>query len=115
MKKDKLETVNPTIGNTMLADVVSLQTAQRLKRRGWKIGQTEIRYSKEARCSVYHKVPKNQYVITGCDAPNYNELKQMCYAVGLVGLEDMPVEHLAERFIAYVSRHKIKLSEYNIS
>lgn len=93
-------------------EVVSLNTAQRLKRRGWKLGQTAIRYSKEARCTVYHKVPKEEDVSFGCDAPNYSELKAMCNAVGLVGFEDMPIEHLAERLMEYNSRHKIKLSDY---
>lgn len=110
---DKI-TYSTTINDPMLEEVVSLQTAQRLKRRGWALGQTEIRYAKEAKSSVYHKVRKSRYVIIGCDAPNYYELKQMCYAVGLVGIEDMPVEHLAERLISYVYRHKIKLSDYEI-
>lgn len=100
-------------GNTMLAEVVCLTTAQKLKRRGWKIGKTELRYSKDAHSSVYRKVPKSEYVYFGCDAPNYEELKKMCYSVGLIGLEEMPIEHLAQRLLDYCKRHKLKLADYD--
>lgn len=99
--------------NALLAEVVSLSTAQKLKRRGWRIGKTEVRYSKDAHSSVYTIVPKSQYVCFGFDAPNYEELKKMCYSVGLVGVEEMPIEHLATCLLDYCRRHKINLSEYD--
>ena len=34
---------NATIGNTVLAEVVSLSIAKKLKRRGWQIGKTDFR------------------------------------------------------------------------
>ena len=99
--------------NCLLAEVVSLDTAQKLKRRGWKIGKTEVRYSKDAHSSVYTKVPKSKYVYFGCDAPNNEELRKMCNSVGLIGVEEMPIEHLATRLLEYCKRHKLKLSDYD--
>ena len=100
-------------GNTMLAEVVCLTTAQKLKRRGWKIGRTDFRYSKRSNCTVYDLVPKSTYVYFGCDAPNDEELRKMCNSVGLIGVEEMPIEHLATRLLEYCKRHKLKLSDYD--
>ena len=104
---------NATIGNTLLAEVVSLSTAQKLKRRGWQIGKTDFRYSKRNNCTVYDLVPKSKYVVMGADAPNDKELRKMCYSVGLIGIEEMPIEHLANRLLEYCKRHKLKLSDYD--
>ena len=104
---------NATIGNTVLAEVVSLSTAQKLKRRGWQIGKTDFRYSKRNNCTVYDLVHKSKYVVMGADAPNDKELRKMCYSVGLIDIEKMPIEHLANRLLEYCKKHKLKLSDYD--
>ena len=113
--EDKVQVSNSAqiAQNCLLAEVVSLATAQKLKRRGWKIGRTDFRYSKRSNCTVYDLVPKSTYVYFGCDAPNDEELRKMCNSVGLIGVEEMPIEHLATRLLEYCKRHKLKLSDYD--
>ena len=105
--------ISKSIGNTVLAEVVSLSTAQKLKRGGWEIGKTDFRYSKRSNCTIYDLVPKSKYVVMGADAPNDKELREMCYSVGLIGIEEMPIERLANRLLEYCKRHKLKLSDYD--
>lgn len=101
--------------NTMLADVVCLETAKRLARRGWIKCQTQIGYNKRPRCTVFDKVLWGNKHARDYDAPNSIELMKMCELISYNLEESLPVEMTAEKLIDYVSRHKIKLSEYNIS
>ncbi len=104
----------PTDANNVLADVVSLEDAKKLSRFGWKKGQTLLNYEKSSRSSVYTKTDKN-YIVFGYDAPNKNELKQMCYAVGKVDLSDeLSVSELASELIGYCKRQRLNLSDYYI-
>ena len=52
-------------------------------------------------------------MLMGADAPNDKELRKMCYSVGLIGIEEMPIEHLATRLLEYCKRHKLNLSDYD--
>ena len=114
MHIDSKKHFTPTVANNVLADVVSLEDAKNLSRFGWKKGQTLLNYEKSSRSSVYTKTDKN-YIEFGYDAPNKNELKQMCYAVGKVGLsEDLSISDLVIELIAYCKRQKLKMSDYYI-
>lgn len=113
MQKDTINNETPAIGNVLLADVVSLEEAKKLSRLGWTKTQTKIGYKKRNNCSVYDKVISRWSL--DYDAPNAEELKQMCYAVGKVGLsEDLGVSDLVNELMAYCKRHKLKLSDYYI-
>ena len=114
MQKDTINHETTAIGNVLLADVVSLEDAKKLSRFGWKKGQTLLNYEKSSRSSVYTKTDKN-YIVFGYDAPNADELKQMCYAVGKVGLSDeLSVSELVSELIGYCKRQKLKLTDYYI-
>ena len=118
MKTDTKPTENlAECGNKskpLLADVVSLEESKRLSRFGWKKGQTKIKYEKEKNSSVYLKTDKS-YVIFGFDAPSLNELKDMCYAVGLIGLpKEITASQIISELISYCKRQNLKLSDYYI-
>ena len=115
MQKDTINNETPAIGNVLLADVVSLEDAKKLSRLGWTKTQTKLGYKKRNNCSVYDKVISNGRWSLDYDAPNAEELKQMCYAVGKVGLsEDLSVSDLVNELIDYCKRQKLKLSDYYI-
>ena len=115
MQKDTINNETPAIGNVLLADVVSLEQAKKLSRLGWAKTQTKLGYKKRNNCSVYDKVISNGRWSLDYDAPNIEELKQMCYAVGKVGLSDeLRISDLANELIAYCKRQKLKLSDYYI-
>lgn len=101
--------------NMVLADVVSLEEAKKLSRLGWAKTQTKIGYKKRNTCSVYDKVISNGRWSLDYDAPDKNELKQMCCAVGRVGLSgDLTVTDLISELIGYCKSQKLKLSDYYI-
>jgi hypothetical protein len=115
MQKTSINHENPAIGNVLLADVVSLEEAKKLSRLGWAKTQTKIGYKKRNNCSVYDKVVSNGRWSLDYDAPDKLELKQMCYAVGKVGLSDeLSVSELVSELIGYCKRQKLKLSDYYI-
>ena len=115
MQKDTINHETTAIGNVLLADVVSLEDAKKLSRLGWAKTQTKVGYKKRNNCSVYDKVLSNGRWSLDYDAPNADELKQMCYAVGKVGLsEDLSVSDLVIELIAYCKLQKLKMSDYYI-
>jgi hypothetical protein len=101
--------------NEMLSHVISLEEAKKLSRLGWVKTQTKIGYKKRNDCSVYDKVLSNSTWSLDYDAPNADELKQMCYAIGIIGLSDeLSVSELTRELMAYCKRQKLKLSDYYI-
>jgi len=115
MNTDSKKHITPTDANNVLADVVSLEEAKKLSRLGWAKTQTKIGYKKRNNCSVYDKVVSNGRWSLDYDAPDKLELKQMCYAVGKVGLSDeLSVSELVSELIGYCKRQKLKLSDYYI-
>ena len=115
MQEATINHENPAIGNVLLADVVSLEDAKKLSRLGWAKTQTKVGYKKRNNCSVYDKVVSKCRWSLDYDAPDKIELKQMCYAVGKVGLsDDLTVSELVLELIGYCKRQKFKLSDYYI-
>ncbi len=115
MQEARINNETPAFGNLLLADVVSLEEAKKLSRLGWAKTQTKIGYKKRNNCSVYDKVVTNGRYSLDYDAPNKMELKQMCYAVGKVGLsDDLTVSDLVNELVNYCKRQKLKLSDYYI-
>ena len=115
MQKDTINHENPAIDNVLLADVVSLEDAKKLSRLGWAKTQTKVGYKKRNNCSVYDKVISNGRWSLDYDSPSADELKQMCYAVGRVGLSDeLSVSDLVSELLGYCKRQKLKLSDYCI-
>lgn len=97
------------------AEVVSLEEAKRLSRLGWTKGQTNVNYEKSAHSSVYYKTDK-KYIYFGYDAPNEIELRNMCSAVGLSGLnEELSISDIVVSLIKYCKKEKIKLSNCRIT
>lgn len=104
-----------TINNETPVDVVSLEEAKKLSRLGWAKTQTKVGYKKRNNCSVYDKVLSNGRWSLDYDAPNADELKQMCNAVGKVGLsDDLSISDLMNELIGYCKRKKLKMSDYYI-
>lgn len=87
-------------------EVVKLETAKKLKRLGWKVGQTKKAYKKHSNCSVYDLGEFNKF---SCDydAPTMLEMSDMLVCLNHIARPDCNnVEEFAHYLIGVVQAHK---------